>query len=347
MNALIVGGGIAGISIALHLLKRGCSITVIDQGENKSTSIATGLINPIVFRRTTKSWRADDFIPYQEKFYKELEIKTSTHFFNPLVIRRVFSSEQERNDWKKKQERTDYQHYLNKISDQDNEYNLVPCPFGSTRVKNCFWVDSLKFISAGKQLIEQLGTWKTEPFNHTFFNATEKKYKDTSYSHVIFCEGYEVKNNPLFKNLAISPTKGQVLTVKSNLIPEDESLNRKCFVLPLGENQFKIGSTYEWEAQDSSITEEGKNLILENLSVLLDDSPQIIGHEAGIRPTTIDRRPFMGEHSKYKGNYVFNGLGTKGYMIAPLLANELTAFLLDGAELDPEVAVYRREKLGD
>jgi hypothetical protein len=264
-----------------------------------------------------------------------------------LVIRRVFSSEQERNDWKKKQERTDYQHYLNKISAQDNEYNLVPCPFGSARVDNCFWVDSLKFMVAGKQLIEQHGTWKTEPFNHSFFNAGEKKYKDNSYSHIIFCEGYEVKNNPLFKNLAISPTKGQVLTVKSNLIPEDESLNRKCFVLPVGDNQFKIGSTYEWEAQDCSITEEGKNLILENLAVLIDDKPQIIGHEAGIRPTTIDRRPFIGEHSKYKGNFVFNGLGTKGYMIAPLLSNEFTAFLLDGAELDPEVAVYRREKLGD
>jgi glycine oxidase len=347
MKVLIVGGGIAGMSIALNLLNRGISITVIDQGENKSTSVATGLINPIVFRRTTKSWRADDFIPYQEKFYRELEIKTSSQFFNPLVIRRIFSSEQERNDWGKKQERTDYQHYLNKISTKDNEYNLVPCPFGSARVKNCFWVDSLKFMVAGKQLIEQHGTWKTEPFNQSFFNATDKKYKENSYSHVIFCEGYEVKNNPLFNTLAISPTKGQVLTIKSKLIPEDESLNRKCFVLPLGENQFKIGSTYEWDAQDSSITEEGKNLILENLSVLLDDKPQIIGQEAGIRPTTIDRRPFMGEHSKYKGNFVFNGLGTKGYMIAPLLANELTAFLLDGAELDPEVAVYRREKLVD
>ena len=225
MNALIVGGGIAGISIALHLLKRGCSITVIDQGKNKSTSVATGLINPIVFRRTTKSWRADDFIPYQEKFYRNLEIKTSSQFFNPLVIRRIFSSEQERNDWEKKQERTDYQHYLNKISTKDNEYNLVPCPFGSARVANCFWVDSLKFMAAGKQLIEQHGTWKTEPFNQSFFNATDKKYKENSYSHVIFCEGYEVKNNPLFNTLAISPTKGQVLTIKSKLIPEDESLN--------------------------------------------------------------------------------------------------------------------------
>jgi glycine oxidase len=344
MKVLIVGGGIAGMSIAVNLLNRGISITVIDQGENKSTSVATGLINPIVFRRTTKSWRADDFVPYLIDFYRTLEINTSTSFFNPLVIRRIFSSDQERNDWNKKQERTDYQHYLNKISAQDNEYSLVPCPFGSARVDNCFWVDSLKFMAAGKDLIEKNGTWETESFNHSFFNPIEKTYKGNSYSLVVFCEGHEIKNNPLFNELAISPTKGQVLTVKSKLIPEDESLNRKCFVLPLGENRFKIGSTYEWDAHDNAITEEGKNLILANLGVLIDDNPQIIGQEAGIRPTTIDRRPFIGEHSKYKGNFVFNGLGTKGYMIAPLLSNEFTAFLLDGAELDPEVALYRREK---
>ena len=109
MKVLIVGAGIAGINIGIHLLNRGISITIIDQGENKSTSVAAGLINPIVFRRTTKSWRADDFIPYLIDFYRTLEINTSTRFFNPLVIRRIFSSDQERNDWNKKQERTDYQ----------------------------------------------------------------------------------------------------------------------------------------------------------------------------------------------------------------------------------------------
>jgi glycine/D-amino acid oxidase-like deaminating enzyme len=344
MNALIVGGGIAGISTAIQLIKRGVSVTLVDPGVNQSTAVAAGLINPIVFRRTTKSWRADDFIPYLKGFYQELEIESQTKFFHPLKIRRVFSSDQERNDWKKKQVRVDYQQFLEQINTPDDNYNLVACPFGSARLANCFWVNSLEFMRGGKSFIEKKGTWKNEPFQFPLYDASSKTYLGETYTCVIFCEGYQVKNNPLFNSLAISPTKGQVLTIESPLIPEDESLNRKCFILPLGEHRFKIGSTYEWENSDNSITEEGKQLILENLRVLIEETPHVIGQEAGIRPTTIDRRPFIGEHTSFKGNYIFNGLGTKGYMIAPLLSQELTALLLDGIELDPEVAVYRREK---
>jgi glycine/D-amino acid oxidase-like deaminating enzyme len=344
MNALIVGGGIAGISTAIQLIKRGVSVTLVDPGVNQSTAVAAGLINPIVFRRTTKSWRADDFIPYLKGFYQELEIESQTKFFHPLKIRRVFSSNQERNDWKKKQVRVDYQQFLEQINTPDDNYNLVACPFGSARLANCFWVNSLEFMRGGKSFIEKKGTWKNEPFQFPLYDASSKTYLGETYTCVIFCEGYQVKNNPLFNSLAISPTKGQVLTIESPLIPEDESLNRKCFILPLGEHRFKIGSTYEWENSDNSITEEGKQLILENLRVLIEETPHVIGQEAGIRPTTIDRRPFIGEHTSFKGNYIFNGLGTKGYMIAPLLSQELTALLLDGIELDPEVAVYRREK---
>lgn len=344
MNALIVGGGIAGISIAIQLIKRGITITLVDPGKNQSTAVAAGLINPIVFRRTTKSWRADDFIPYLKDFYQELEIESQTKFFHPLKIRRIFSSDQERKDWQKKQERFDYQHFLEQINTPDDNYNLVNCPFGSARLTNCFWVNSQEFMTGGKRLIEEKGTWKKEPFQFPLYDASSKTYMGKTYSYVIFCEGYQVKNNPLFSFLAISPTKGQVLTIESSTIPEDESLNRKCFILPLGEHRFKIGSTYEWENSDTSITEEGKQLILENLRVLTDETPHVIAQEAGIRPTTIDRRPFIGEHSHFKGNYIFNGLGTKGYMIAPLLSQELTALLLDGEELDPEVAVYRRKK---
>ena len=344
MKILIVGGGIAGISVSLQLINRGINVSVIDNGINQSTSVAAGLINPIVFRRTTKSWRADEFIPYLEAFYQELERMSNSTFFFPLKIRRVFSSEQEQNDWKKKEERADYQHFLKKITKQDNEYNLVPCPYGTARVDKCFWVNSLEFMEAGKRVIEKQGLWINQPFDYSKFDAKDKKYEDIAYDSVVFCEGYQVRNNPLFNLLAISPTKGQVLTVSAQTLPEDESLNRKCFVLPLGENRFKIGSTYEWDSTNVTITDEGKQHILENLSVLVDESPVILEQEAGIRPTTIDRRPFIGEHSIYKGNYIFNGLGTKGYMIAPLLSKEFTDFLLDGIELNPEVFVYRREK---
>jgi glycine/D-amino acid oxidase-like deaminating enzyme len=49
----------------------------------------------------------------------------------------------------------------------------------------------------------------------------------------------------------------------------------------------------------------------------------------------------MGAHPDFDGVYVFNGLGTKGYMMAPTLARELTEHILDKKPLHPETEISR------
>ena len=61
----------------------------------------------------------------------------------------------------------------------------------------------------------------------------------------------------------------------------------------------------------------------------------------GMRPTVADRRPIMGEHPEYKGLFIFNGLGTKVYMLAPLLSLEMAQFMLEGTTLHKEVVFSR------
>jgi glycine/D-amino acid oxidase-like deaminating enzyme len=347
MKILIVGGGIAGITTALHLLERNISFKLIDQGNNMSTRTAAGMINPIVFRRTTKSWRVDEFMPSLINFYQKVEKETNQSFFNQLKLRRIFSSIQEKNEWIKKQIRTDYNQYLEEITPKDDQYNLVNSPFGSGRVKQCYWVNSELFMTTCLEYLSLKNKVINEKVDLNKYNPELKKYDNETYDKVIFCEGNSVKNNPLFAYLDIRSTKGQLLTISALNIPEEESLNRKCFVLPIGKNIFKIGSTYEWDAMDSLPTEVGKQLILENFQVLTNHIPELIEHTAGIRPTTFDRRPFLGEHPKFKDNFIFNGLGTKGYMIAPLLSEELIKHIFDGAPLHPEVLVERVKNLDD
>ncbi|MBM3452563.1 MAG: FAD-binding oxidoreductase [Bacteroidetes bacterium] len=341
MKVLIIGGGIAGLTTALQLLNRNISFTLIDHGVNNSTLPATGIINPIVFRRTTKSWRVDQFLPSLIEFYSKLEKETKQSFFYPLKLRRIFSSNQEKEEWIKKQTCEEFKPYLEKINSKDDSYNLVKSPFGTARVKQCYWVNSevfmsscQKYLSANKKIIE-------EKFDFEKYNPTLKIYKHIYYDKVIFCEGSDVQHNPLFNYLNVKPTKGQILTLSVDAIPEEELLNRKCFVLPIGNGYFKVGSTYEWDAADALPTKDGKQKILDNLHVLTTTPPKIIAHSAGIRPTTYDRRPFIGEHQKFKDNFIFNGLGTKGYMIAPLLSKELTEHIFQGVPLHKEVLIDR------
>lgn len=336
---LIVGAGLSGVSVAIQLIRKGAKVTLIDNGVNVSSSVAAGMINPLVFRRMTKSWRVDEFIPYLKSFYVGLEEETGGTFFHLVPIRRLFSTEQEHDFWIKKQDRDDFKPYMHEVTKDDYSYSGGKNPFGSGRVKETFYVDVKPFLESTKKWIASKGEILNEEFDSTqLINTT---YKNEVYDDIIFCVGYLNPDNKWFGALPLDQTKGETLTIVSNELPEDVSLNRKCFMLPKGNHQFKIGSTYGWSDPTTHITEEAKNEILHNLSFIIDEKVSVIEQEAGIRPTTRDRRPLLGTHTEHKNYHIFNGLGAKGFMLAPLISLEFVEYLLDGVALDKEVSIGR------
>jgi glycine/D-amino acid oxidase-like deaminating enzyme len=66
-----------------------------------------------------------------------------------------------------------------------------------------------------------------------------------------------------------------------------------------------------------------------------------VAHEAGVRPTTGDRRPLLGVHKDNRRLALLNGLGTRGVMIAPLMAKKLYQFLESNQALDKEIDIIR------
>lgn len=339
---LIVGGGLAGLSLAYQLQKKTQNIVLIDRGENFSSRIAAGMINPLVFRRMTKSWRVDEFIPYLSSFYSEIEKETGSSFHHPIQIRRLFSSEQEHQFWLQRQESEPFTPYMEPITPEDMQYSGVKNEFGSGRVRSASYVDTGMFLNSLRAYLSDRITIRTEEFD--FNDVNERTYKDIRFENLIFCEGYSGVSNPYFNWLPLHQTKGETLIIKSQTIPDDQSVNRKCFVLPLGGARFKIGSTYDWNNSTPEVTENGRRTLLHNLSYLIDEAVEVIGQEAGIRPTTEDRRPLIGTHPTHKHLHIFNGLGTKGYMTAPLLAREFADHLLLGHALHPEVRIDRFQK---
>ena len=336
---LIVGAGLAGQSVAIHLLRAGQKVSVVDNGVNHSSIIAAGMVNPLVFRRMTKSWRVDEFTPYLKEFYQSIENICGKPVFRPITIRRMFSNEHERELWLDKQEREEFQSYMEKVTQEDIDFNKVINNFGSGRVKNAGWVNTDVFLNECKNIIRKDGEIIELQFEYK--DLDHLTYQGEEYSDIIFCEGYMGKYNPWFGHLPLNQTKGDTLDIRSKQIPENESVNRKCFVLPLGENRFKVGSTYQWHTSDPTPNEEGKNAILEKLSFLIDEEFEILDHSAGVRPTTYDRRPLIGSHPEHPNYHIFNGLGTKGYMLAPLLAKEFCDYLLLEKPLHKEVNISR------
>ena len=165
------------------------------------------------------------------------------------------------------------------------------------------------------------------------YNSTEET--------IIYCEGFNAINNPYFSYLPFSPVKGELLDVEIQSIDIQEIINQGVFVIPLGNDVYRLGATYSWHELDFLPTEQGRADLMEKYQKLMKPEMKILSHRAGVRPATKDRRPFIGMHPEVENIGIFNGLGSKGVSLAPFFAHQFVEFLVNHKELHQEVNINR------
>jgi glycine oxidase len=247
-----------------------------------------------------------------------------------------FTNTEDENDWSAKMGDDRFKDYLEHTSIKSIEG--VQTPHGTGKVNTFGNLDTNLFLDQSKLYFEKSGIeFITEKFDYTVAENDDVK----SY---IFCEGIGVEQNPLFNYLPMKSSHGETLVIESEELRFEDVISKNLFILPLGNNLFRVGATYNWDLQEPITTELGKADLVERLENLIDCQYKIISHQAGIRPTVSDRRPILGVHSTKKNAFIFNGLGTKGVMLAPYYAEHFVNFFLDNAALDAEVNIQRFEK---
>ena len=212
---------------------------------------------------------------------------------------------------------------------------------GSGIVKNAYRVDAKSFMEVMHVLFQSMELLRYESFDYNQFSTDRLAYKGEEYDSVALCCGSDQVDIPYFNKVEIQHTKGQILTIRSNQMSEKETWNHKGFILPSGTNLFKVGATIERGVTNTKITAEGRNNLMKVVEGMFSVTYDVAEQVAGIRPTVYDRRPVMGEHPKHKGLFIFNGLGTKGYLMAPKLAEEMVDFMIEGKPLHNEVQISR------
>ena len=109
----------------------------------------------------------------------------------------------------------------------------------------------------------------------------------------------------------------------------------------LANGTFKLGATYEWEDLTEERTQKGLAELEAKLTQLINCKYTIVQHQAGVRPSSGDRRPIIGPHPIHNNVFIFNGLGTKGVMLAPYFAKKFVNFYLQKEALLADVNVSR------
>lgn len=324
----IVGQGLAGTLLAHEMWQNKIDFRIVTSPQkSKASMVAAGMINPVVFKRMTKSWMVDELLPVMKETYNELEnILGERFFFEKDILKPL--SEQEMLLWKERSVEPGLIKYIRSPNDK-NGIEHIKTAVGYGRVTGSGFVHLSKFLHASEQYFRKKKMIIDSTFSFHNYNPEDINYtiEDITASKIVFCEGHHLSENPLFNFVKLKPVKGEILLVHVPELSEEYILNKKVFVLPVGNKRFKVGSTYDWEDLSEQITEKGKSSITERLENLIKTDYAIEYHWAGIRPTVIDRRPVLGYHPKFKNLSVFNGLGTKGVMLAPSFAKETLKFL--------------------
>ena len=77
-----------------------------------------------------------------------------------------------------------------------------------------------------------------------------------------------VIRNPFFKNLKLVPTKGETLKIHSPNLKLDNILHTGVMIIPLGNDIYHIGSTFDREDMSLETTERAKNTLIEKIPFL-------------------------------------------------------------------------------
>jgi glycine oxidase len=343
VDFVVVGQGIAGSVLSLSLIKAGYKVMVINNPQLSScSSVAAGIWNPVVFKRLTKSWLADDLVPELLEFYHEAEQTLGVSLIYERAILKPFTEEQEKNLWTKKAEADNL--FLDAHLYKDLHLSTEDTISDYSKVKHAGNLDVKLFLEKTQHYLEQNKSYLREGFEYSQL-ITEGKaivYKQIRAKQIVFCEGHLISKNPFFDHVPLKPAKGEVLTIYcEGLLLDRDILNKGIFILPLSGNSYKVGATYNWEDLTDIPTDAAKQELIKKLETVIHVPFRVIEHEAGVRPAVIDRRPVAGVHPEFPTHYVFNGFGTKAVMLAPYFAKQFIDLIKNGTPLDQEVDVKR------
>lgn len=345
VDYIIIGQGLAGSAIALQLLKLHKRIVVIDQPlGNTSSNIAAGLFNPITGKKMVKTWMADKLFPYLHTYYRAAEALTGQKFFNPMPLYRPFLSYEEQNEWMGKSAEPQFQEYIGKIF-TESAYPGLNDPFGGLLLKQCGYLDTRKYIGAVRTLLlrEAFFLMEDAAESDLLINDDGIHYKHFAANRIIFCNG--THQNKWFHWLPLRPLKGEAIRIET-AYPQELIINRGVYMVPANSSdEWRVGATYNFHDDEPAVTGKAREELKEKLQELVSFPFNIVGQEWGLRPTTPDRRPIMGEHPANPRVYIFNGMGTKGVSLAPFFSDILIRSIENGELLNKDVDIERYKLL--
>ncbi|MEI8213383.1 MAG: FAD-binding oxidoreductase [Planctomycetota bacterium] len=375
LDVVVCGGGIAGCCVVWQAIRRGLSVGLIDHLRTDSASrVAAGLVTPITGTRLALSWRWPEFFPAAQSLYAWIEDQsTMGHALSPFwEVRdayRIFASREEAERFESRwmsptgqQEQRDAGLSLRPLPTA--AFGSLRAPWGGMSMSPAARLATESFLAATISVLQPLGRyWPMELDCDRDVQAHDHEVLlpaiHARCRRLFLCQGFGARANQWFCELPLHPARGDILEIETDLAVPQSVVHADAWFVPLANRRGLLGATYDRQTLSSETdSEPGRRAhreLLDRWNRMCEETPsanltdssststRLLRHRAAIRPASYDRHPLIGRHAHSKNIYCLNGLGSKGSLMAPALANQLLDHALNDHAIDPACDWKRRK----
>lgn len=311
---LIIGQGLAGSLLAWELQQRGCKVMVIDNGLENASQVAAGLINPVTGMRLVKSAEVEHLLPCALRCYEHLSQFFKQDFYIEKPMHRLLDNELLLTNAHKRLADPAYDGYVKTIITNPAHCYLEQQQTGYLRTR--------LLVSCLKQYFIEQGCYRQSAVNYEDIQLLPSlSWQGMSFKKILFCEGHHATHNPWFSWLPFQLVKGEILSLQHQSPLPDVIYNFGDWLIPLDKQRIRLGASFDREHLNTVPTQLAKKALLQSLKHSGIDLSEltVIDQLANIRPCTLDKQPFIGEHPRQPQLAIFNGFGAKGSLQIPKL----------------------------
>jgi glycine/D-amino acid oxidase-like deaminating enzyme len=288
----------------------------------------------------------DDILPHAWEAYQELGQALSVTAISEKNVIDFFPNPFMREGFLKKIETGDK--YVHPEKEQNNFADFFNYEFGYGEIAPAYTAHLETILPAWRQQLVNRHQLVEDKFDITLLQTSPDniRYKDITASKIIFCDGNASFENPFFNKLPFAPNKGEALVVEIPGLPTENIYKKSMMLVPMVDKDiFWIGSSYLWEFDNAAPSAIFKENTAQLLKHWLKIPFTIVEHRSGLRPATLERRPFVGLHPLHPSVGILNGMGTKGCSLAPYFAKQLCTHLFNQQPISPDADVKRFTKI--
>jgi glycine oxidase len=353
VDTLIVGGGLAGACAALYLSRHEQVCLLEAHGPATGASgIPAGLVTPLIALRARPAWRVAEAMAALQEL---LSLAGAAALFTPSGVLRPARDAEQRRYFQQSAQRWPDEGCWWPAPMVHEHYPFVRASEGALCIQRGGVIPIPPLVDALLHTARQHGAqvhpharvtdWGEVP-NRAYVDATTAGQHTRLFARrVLLCPGNGFTEHPELQRLDLHPIKGQVIVLAPPAdLPGLPPLSGTCYLAPAA-GKLVIGSSYEHTFTHLAPSPEHTTRLRQAAAKMvpaLKDQP-VLEEVVRVRATVPHvRLPMLGPLPGRTRLWVFTGLGSKGLLMAPMLARALTGWFQHPDTIPAEIAVRLR-----